>query len=149
MDISGERLINAPRAEVWGALNDEAVLKKCIPGCESIERVTDDEMTAVAKVKVGPLSARFTGIVKLCDIDAPNGYRIVGEGRGAAGFSKGQATVRLEDRGNQTLLNYAVEVDVGGKLAQIGARLISGTAKTLADRFFVSFANEFQPRSGD
>jgi uncharacterized protein len=141
MDMAGERLIAAPRATVWEALNDTEILKSCIPGCESIERHSPTEMTASARVKIGPLSAKFGGKVMLSDMDPPNGYRISGEGQGgAAGFAKGGAHVRLEEREGGTLLSYTVKAQVGGKMAQIGARLIDATAKSLADQFFTRFA---------
>lgn len=143
MDMAGERFIGAPRAEVWRALNDEQILKECIPGCEKIDRLSDTEMTATARVKIGPMSARFSGKVSLHDIDAPNGYRILGEGQGgAAGFAKGGATVRLQEQDDRTLLSYVVNAQVGGKMAQIGARLIDATAKSLADQFFTRFADK-------
>jgi carbon monoxide dehydrogenase subunit G len=141
MDMVGERLIAAPRDAVWKALNDIAVLKICIPGCETIEQQSPTEMTAVAKVKIGPMSAKFGGKVLLSEMDPPNGYRISGEGQGgAAGFAKGGADVTLTDREGGTLLSYNVKAQVGGKMAQIGARLIDATAKSLADQFFTRFA---------
>jgi carbon monoxide dehydrogenase subunit G len=151
MDMAGERLIAAPRTAVWEALNDPEILKNCIPGCESIERHSPTEMTASARVKVGPLSAKFSGKVLLSDMDPPNGYRISGEGQGgAAGFAKGGADVRLEEREGGTLLSYTVKAQVGGKMAQIGARLIDATAKSLADQFFTRFAAAVgAPAAGD
>jgi uncharacterized protein len=141
MDMAGERLIAAPRTKVWDALNDTEILKSCIPGCESIKRHSPTEMTAIARLKIGPLSAKFSGKVLLSDMDPPNGYRISGEGQGgAAGFAKGGADVRLEEREGGTLLSYTVKAQVGGKMAQIGARLIDATAKSLADQFFTRFA---------
>lgn len=141
MDMVGERLIAAPRSTVWDALNDPDILKACIPGCEEIDRQSPTEMTAKARVKIGPMSARFSGKVLLSDLDPPNGYRISGEGQGgAAGFAKGGADVKLEDKDGGTVLSYAVHAQVGGKMAQIGARLIDATAKSLADQFFTRFA---------
>ncbi len=141
MDMTGERRITAPRTVVWDALNDPAVLKASIPGCESLEKTSDTYMKATASVKIGPISARFTGNVELTDIDAPNGYNIGGEGQGGvAGFAKGGAKVALSDDGADTLLRYEVHAQVGGKLAQLGARLIDATAKQMADAFFTRFS---------
>ncbi|HTU56420.1 MAG TPA: carbon monoxide dehydrogenase subunit G [Acetobacteraceae bacterium] len=141
MEMTGERHIPAPRRKVWEALNDPAVLKSSIPGCESMEKLSDTELKASAAVRIGPISARFAGKVQLSDLDPPNGYRISGEGQGGvAGFAKGGATVRLEDDGPDTLLRYDVQAQVGGKIAQLGARLIDASAKQMADAFFDRFA---------
>lgn len=141
MDMTGERRIEAPRQAVWQALNDPAVLKASIPGCESLEKLSDTDMKATAAVKIGPVAARFSGAVRLTDIDPPNGYSIGGEGQGGvAGFAKGGAKVHLEDAGSATLLRYEVHAQVGGKLAQLGARLIDATAKQMADAFFERFS---------
>jgi carbon monoxide dehydrogenase subunit G len=142
MDMTGEYRIAAPRQRVWEGLNDPEVLRACIPGCESLDKTSDTEFTAKVKAKVGPVSASFAGKVALSDIDPPNGYRISGEGTGgAAGFAKGGATVSLaEDGPDVTVLTYTAEAQVGGKLAQIGSRLIQGTAKKMADDFFSRFA---------
>ncbi len=143
MDMTGERRIPAPREKVWAALNDPAVLKSCIPGCQSLEREADDSLTAAAAVKIGPISAKFSGRVQLLDLDPPNGYRIQGEGSGGvAGFAKGGASVQLTEEGFDTLLKYEVQAQVGGKIAQLGARLIDATAKSMADQFFNKFAAE-------
>jgi carbon monoxide dehydrogenase subunit G len=143
MTMSGEVHLPASREVVWEKLNDPSVLKKCIPGCEELTRSGENQFQAVAKMKVGPVSARFGGRVTLSDLDPPNGYRISGEGEGGvAGFAKGGATVALSERDGGTLLTYSVEAQIGGKLAQLGQRLISGSAKKLADQFFVSFVNE-------
>ena len=140
MDMTGERRIPAPRQKVWDALNDPAVLQLCIPGCESLEKTDDTHMKAVAAVKLGPISARFNGAVTLSDIDPPNSYTITGEGQGGvAGFAKGGANVRLSDDGGDTLLQYDVKAQVGGKIAQLGARLIDATSKQMADMFFDRF----------
>jgi carbon monoxide dehydrogenase subunit G len=148
MDMTGERRIPAPRQIVWEALNNTDVLKASIPGCESLEKLADDQMRATAAVKVGPISARFTGKVQLTDIDAPNGYRISGEGQGGvAGFAKGGANVALADDGAGTLLSYQVNAQVGGKLAQLGGRLIDATAKQMADAFFDRFSRQVQALS--
>lgn len=141
MDMTGTHRIEAPRERVWAALNDPEVLRQCIPGCEEVRKLSDTELTAKVHAKVGPVSARFTGKVTLSDLDPPKGYRITGEGSGgAAGFGKGGATVRLEDEGAVTVLSYEAHAQVGGKLAQIGSRLIDGTARKMADDFFTRFA---------
>jgi len=143
MDMTGERRIPAPRQIVWNALNDPEVLKASIPGCESLEKTSDNQMKASASVKLGPISARFSGNVTLSDIEPPNGYRISGEGQGGvAGFAKGGAAVRLSDDGEATLLDYEVHAQVGGKLAQLGARLIDASAKQMADQFFDRFTEQ-------
>ena len=140
MELTGERRINAPRQRVWDALNDPEVLKGSIPGCQEIEKTSDTDFTAVVMVKVGPVKAKFKGDVALSDIDPPNGYKISGSGKGgAAGFGKGEATVTLKEDGDATILVYTVHASVGGKLAQIGNRLIESTARKLSDEFFDSF----------
>ena len=145
MTMNGEVQLAASREAVWTKLNDPEVLKVCIPGCEELEKTDDGGFRAVAKMKVGPVSARFRGKVMLSDLDPPNGYRISGEGEGGvAGFAKGGATVKLSERDSGTLLSYDVEAQIGGKLAQLGQRLINGTAKKLADEFFGNFANAVQ-----
>jgi uncharacterized protein len=141
MTMTGEVELSAPRETVWKKLNDPEVLKACIPGCESLEMLSDTEFQAVAVNKVGPVKARFKGKVRLTDIDPPNGYRISGEGDGGvAGFAKGGAVVGLADRGAGTVLTYNVEAQIGGKLAQLGQRLVNGAAKKMADEFFTRFA---------
>jgi uncharacterized protein len=141
MEMTGEYRIAAPRQKVWAALNDPEILRQSIPGCEEIEKLSDTEMAAKVVAKVGPVKAKFGGKVTLSDLDPPNGYRISGEGSGgAAGFAKGGATVRLADDGAGTLLTYSVDAQIGGKLAQIGSRLIDGTARKMADEFFGRFA---------
>ncbi len=141
MDMTGERRIRAPREKVWNALNDVNILKAAIPGCESLERTAENEMKAMASVRIGPIAAKFTGKVSLLDLDPPNGYRIEGEGQGGvAGFAKGGATVSLAAEGADTVLSYDVKAQVGGKIAQLGARLIDATAKQMADTFFDRFA---------
>jgi len=143
MDMQGEARIPAPRSVVWEALNDPEALKASIPGCEELTQEGGDSFSAKVRAKVGPVSARFAGNVALKDIDPPNGYRIEGEGAGgAAGFAKGGAKVRLEDDGaGGTVLKYDVTANVGGKLAQIGARLIDGAARKMADDFFQRFSD--------
>ena len=145
MEIKGEYKITAPRDKVFAALNDQAILQACIPGCESLDKLSDTEMTAKVRLRIGPVSAAFSGKVTLSDIDPPNGYKITGEGQGGvAGFAKGGATVALADKDGGTLLTYNVEAQIGGKLAQLGQRLINGTAKKLADEFFANFAKAVQ-----
>jgi len=145
MTMSGAYQLSAPREVVWAKLNDAEVLKACIPGCEELEKVSDTEFRAVAKMKVGPVSARFKGRVTLSDLDPPNGYKIAGEGEGGvAGFAKGGATVTLAEQDGGTALTYNVEAQIGGKLAQLGQRLINGSAKKLADEFFSNFADAVQ-----
>jgi carbon monoxide dehydrogenase subunit G len=141
MDMTGTRRIPAPRQRVWEALNDPEILKASIPGCESLEKLSDSEMKATAAIKIGPISARFTGKVQLTDLDPPNSYNIGGEGQGGvAGFAKGGANVRLSDEADGiTLLSYDVKAQVGGKIAQLGARLIDASAKQMADAFFDRF----------
>ena len=146
--MTGERRIPAPRKAVWEALNNPDVLKASIPGCESLEKLDDDQMKATAAIKVGPIAARFSGKVQLTDINAPNSYRISGEGQGGvAGFAKGGANVALADDGADTLLSYQVNAQVGGKLAQLGGRLIDATAKQMADAFFDRFSKQVQAMS--
>ena len=141
MKMTGEFRLHAQPSKVWDALNDPEVLRQSIPGCESLEKISNTELKAIVKAKVGPVSASFKGAVTLSDLDPPNGYRISGEGSGgAAGFAKGGAIVRLQPDGTGTLLSYDVDATVGGKLAQIGQRLIDGTAKKMADDFFANFA---------
>jgi uncharacterized protein len=141
MTMNGEVELGASRDVVWAKLNDADVLKQCIPGCEELNKNSDTEFQAVATIKVGPVKARFKGRVHLSDLDPPNGYRISGEGDGGvAGFAKGAAVVKLTDKDGGTLLTYDVESQIGGKLAQIGQRLVQGTAKKLADDFFSKFA---------
>ena len=142
MDMTGEYRIPAPRQRVWEALNDPEVLKAAIPGCEELNKLSDNELDARVKAKVGPVSATFTGKVTLNDLNPPVSYRIVGEGKGgAAGFAKGGAEVALAEDGTDTILRYSAKADVGGKLAQIGSRLIQGTAKKMADDFFGRFSS--------
>ena len=141
MTMSGEVQLDANREAVWAKLNDPVVLKSCVPGCEQLDKVSDTEFQAVASIKVGPVKARWKGKVRLSDLDPPNGYKISGEGEGGvAGFAKGGATVALADKDGGTLLTYNVEAQIGGKLAQLGQRLINGAAKKTADDFFANFA---------
>jgi carbon monoxide dehydrogenase subunit G len=141
MTMTGEVQLQANREVVWAKLNDPEVLKQCIPGCESLVMLSDHEFEAVAVNKIGPVKARFKGKVTLSDFDPPNSYKISGQGDGGvAGFAKGGAEVKLSDKDDGTLLTYNVEAQIGGKLAQLGQRLINGTAKKLADDFFARFA---------
>jgi carbon monoxide dehydrogenase subunit G len=144
MELTGEQILPAPRARVWAALNDAEILKRCIPGCQEITKVSDTEFTAKVGLAVGPVKATFNGRVTLADMDPPNGYKISGEGQGGvAGFGKGSAIVKLSDDPAGTKLNYNADAAVGGKLAQIGSRLVEATARKLADEFFSRFAKEF------
>jgi carbon monoxide dehydrogenase subunit G len=146
MDMSGSHRIEASREAVWAALNDPDILRQCIPGCEEVVRQSDTEMTAKVVAKVGPVSAKFAGKVTLSDLDPPNGYTISGEGSGgAAGFGKGGATVTLSDDGGATLLTYTAKAQVGGKLAQIGSRLVDATARKMAEEFFARFTRIVGP----
>jgi uncharacterized protein len=141
MDMTGEQVIPAPKGLVWQALLDPEALKACIPGCESVTKVSDTEYTADVVARVGPVKAKFSGAVTLADLDPPNGCTISGEGKGgAAGFAKGSAKVQLADAADgATTLSYTVSASVGGKLAQIGSRLIDGVARKMADDFFGTF----------
>jgi carbon monoxide dehydrogenase subunit G len=146
MTMQGEVTLPATREKVWTALNDPEVLKACIPGVQELNKVSDTEFNAVAKVAVGPVKASFKGVVHLTDLDAPNGYTISGEGQGGvAGFAKGGAKVRLTEEAEGTRLIYDVEAQVGGKIAQLGGRLINGVAKKYADEFFANFARILSP----
>ncbi len=141
MDLRDEILIPAPRDRVYAALNDAALLQRAIPGCEELVWQSDSELAAKVVLKIGPVKARFGGKVTLDTTDAPGGFSLAGEGAGGvAGFARGGARVTLEDRGAETLLRYEARAEVGGKIAQLGSRLIAGTAKKLADQFFASFA---------
>ncbi len=149
MDMSGEYRLDLPRAQVWEALNDPDVLRACIPGCEELEQTSDTTMTAVVVQKIGPVKARFSGEVELVNIEAPSGYTIQGEGKGGvAGFAKGAADVRLVEDGDGTLLSYEARAQIGGKLAQLGSRLINSTAKKLANAFFENFRTHLSGRAG-
>jgi carbon monoxide dehydrogenase subunit G len=142
MDMTGQHQINAPRTAVWAALNDPETLKRSIAGCDELTKTSDTEFQAQVTAKVGPVKAKFNGKVTLSDLDPPNGYTISGEGTGgAAGFAKGGAKVHLEDApGGGTLLKYEMHAQIGGKLAQIGSRLIDGAARKMGDEFFTAFA---------
>ncbi len=150
MNLSGEYKLPLPRQAVWEGLNDPDVLKRCIPGCDELIKSSDTEMSAKVALKIGPMSAKFSGKVTLSDIDPPKGYKIAGEGQGGvAGFGKGSAVVNLEEDGpGGTILRYTADSQVGGKIAQLGSRLIDATAKKLADEFFGKFAAAMAERAG-
>lgn len=140
MKMNGEQLITAPRERVWEALNDPEVLKQCIPGCQSLEKETDDRLKATVAIKIGPIGAKFNGAVTLSELDPPNSYVISGEGQGGtAGFAKGGARVMLAEEGDATRLTYEVDAEVGGRLAQVGGPIVDATAKQLAGTFFKRF----------
>ena len=141
MEMTGSHLIPASREAVWNALNDADVLRACIPGCKELEKKSDTELAATVVAKVGPVKATFKGEVTLENLNPPNSYSIVGEGKGGiAGFAKGGANVRLSDADGGTQLDYDVDAKVGGKLAALGSRLIDSTAKKLAGEFFTNFS---------
>ena len=141
MTMNGEYQLPASQQVVWEKLNDPAVLKACIPGCEELNKTSENGYQAVATIKIGPVKARFKGSVTLSDLDPPNGYKISGQGEGGvAGFAKGGATVKLAPKDGGTLLTYTVDAQIGGKIAQLGQRLVVGAAKKVADDFFQSFA---------
>jgi carbon monoxide dehydrogenase subunit G len=140
MDLTGEERIAASRDTVWKALNDPEILRACIPGCESLEKISDTELEATVGVKMGPVKARFSGKVELTNLNPPSSYTISGEGKGGvAGFAKGGADVTLTEEGAETVLAYKVNADVGGKIAQLGSRLIASTSKKIATQFFENF----------
>lgn len=140
MELLGQQLINASRQKVWNALNDPDVLIRCIPGCEEISRVSDNQLQVRMMVKMGPVRSRFAGTLSLEDINAPESCSLVFDGTGAAGFAKGGAKVSLADQdATQTRLNYTAKASVGGKLGQIGGRLIESSARKMSDEFFSAF----------
>ena len=150
MDMTGEERIAAPRDAVWAALNDPEILKQCIPGCQSLEKISPTELTATVKLKIGPVSASFNGEVKLSNINAPESYTISGEGKGGiAGFAKGGADVVLKEDGDETILQYEAKAQVGGKIAQLGSRLVDSSARKLAQQFFSDFTAAINGQSGD
>lgn len=143
MQLNGEIRIDAPREQVYAALNDPEILRKSIPGCEEIEQLSETELIATVVTKIGPIKTKFKGHVTLSDLNPPSSYTISGEGKGGtAGFAKGGAKISLEVDGDGTVMRYDVQIDVGGKLAQLGGRLIEGTAKKLSDDFFTRFKQE-------
>ena len=139
MDMTGEYRIPAPRDTVWRALNDPDVLRASIPGCEELQLVSENELTAKVTTKIGPVKQKFNGDVFLENVNAPHSYTLRGEGKGTAGFAKGAADVQLEEDGGETVLRYQAHADVGGKLAQLGSRLVKGSAQKMADDFFGNF----------
>ncbi len=140
MDLSDEIRISAPRDVVYQALNNPEILQECIPGCEELTQNAPDELAAKVVLKIGPVKAKFAGEVTLDTSNAPDGFSLSGEGKGgAAGFAKGGADVALTEDGDETVLSYTAKVEVGGKIAQLGSRLISGTAKKLSGKFFTRF----------
>jgi carbon monoxide dehydrogenase subunit G len=140
--MTGEQRITASREKVWAALNDPDILRQCIPGCQTLDKESDERMKATVEIKIGPIGARFNGAVTLSDLDPPNGYTITGEGQGGTvGFAKGGAKVRLADENGGTLLSYEVDAQVGGRLAQLGGPIIDATAKQLAGKFFDKFGS--------
>jgi hypothetical protein len=149
MEMTGEQLIPASQADTWAALNDPATLKSCVPGCESIERTSDNEFTVLMTARVGPVSAKFKGKMTLLNVKAPDSYSIVFEGQGGvAGFAKGGADVALAPEGQSTKLSYKAKANVGGKLAQIGSRLVDAAANKVANEFFTSFNEKMSERHG-
>ena len=147
MKLSGTYQINLEKQKVWEALNDPNILKESIPGCEEFNKDSDTKFTATAKNKIGPFNASFTGNIELKNINPPNSYTIVGSGNSPVGFASGEADVKLEENENGTKLIYEVEANVGGKIAQVGSRLIDMTAKKMADIFFGKFSNLIAPEN--
>lgn len=148
MEIEGQHHLPAPRSVVWSMLNDPEVLKACIPGCQALEASSPTNMSATVTTKIGPIKATFAGEVQLTDLVPPSSYSIVGEGKGGiAGFAKGKADVALHEDGDGTLLKYKVDVAIGGKIAQLGSRLVSSTAKKLSEQFFDCFAQKVAGRA--
>ncbi len=142
MEMTGDQLIPLKQTEVWRGLNDPEILKACIAGCETIEKTAENEYRIVMTASVGPVKAKFTGKLALSDLDPPTSYSIAFEGSGgAAGFAKGGAVVKLSDENGSTRLNYSAKANIGGKLAQIGSRLVDGVAQKMANDFFVKFSN--------
>jgi len=147
MKLSGSYQINLEKQKVWEALNNPEILKKSIPGCEEFNKDSETKFTATAKNKIGPFNASFTGTIELKDIDAPNSYKITGSGNSPVGFASGEAEVKLEESEGGTKLVYIVEANVGGKIAQVGSRLIDMTAKKMADIFFGKFSELISPKT--
>ena len=146
MKLAGSYQINLSKEKVWEALNDPEILKKSIPGCEEFKKNSETEFTATATNKIGPFNASFTGDIELTDLNPPNSYKITGSGNSPVGFASGEATVKLEDKEGGTNLIYEVEANVGGKIAQVGSRLIDMTAKKMADIFFGKFSELVSPK---
>ncbi len=148
MAIQGEYTIDAPREAVWRALNDPAVLKACIPGCESMTRTSESEIDAKINAQIGPIRSSFATHIVMSDIDPPSGYTLSAEGKGVAGFGRGTAKVSLADLGARTVLKYDAQMSIGGKLAQVGSRLVESATRSYSDQFFEAFAKQF-PSAGD
>ena len=149
MEMTGQQLVPLSQEKTWEALNDTRVLKECVPGCETLEKTGENQYELAIKSRIGPVSARFKGTMTLQDVDPPNGYTMVFEGQGGvAGFAKGQASVTLTPEGEATRLSYSVKAMVGGKIAQLGARLIDGVARKLSDDFFKCFNERFSKSDG-
>ena len=149
MKLSGSYQIKLEKQKVWEALNNPEILRQAIPGCEEFVKKSDTEFTATAKNKIGPFNASFTGDIELKDIDAPNSYKITGSGNSPVGFASGEASVKLEEKEGTTELIYSVEANVGGKIAQVGSRLIDMTAKKMADVFFGKFSEIISSTNAD
>ena len=147
MKLTGSYKIPTDKQTVWEALNNPDILQKCIPGCEEFKKNSDSSFTATATNKIGPFNASFTGDVELKDLNPPNSYTLVGQGNSPVGFASGEAKVTLTEEGGNTVLTYDVEANVGGKIAQVGSRLIDMTAKKMADIFFGKFSDEVSPSS--
>jgi carbon monoxide dehydrogenase subunit G len=147
LEITGEYRIKAPRQEVWQALNDPEILRRSIPGCDQLEKTAEQEFVAKVQSKIGPVKAKFNCKVALTNLNAPQSYTLVGEGQGGvAGFAQGSADVSLEEiDATETLLNYSAEFKIGGKLAQVGSRLVAGATRKTADQFFANFADIMNP----
>jgi carbon monoxide dehydrogenase subunit G len=148
MEMTGEQLIPLPQEATWAALNDPVILKDCIPGCDSLTRISDHEYDVLMTAKVGPVSAKFKGKMTVANADPPRAYTLMFEGQGGvAGFARGEANISLSPEGTATRLGYAAKATIGGKLAQVGARLIDGVAKQLAGKFFESFNKRVSGKS--
>ncbi len=148
MDITGEYRIAASREQVWQALNDPEVLKRCIPGCEELEKISDTEIKAKVAAKIGPVKANFDTKLELANLNPPSGYTLIGESKaGAAGFGRGSADVSLEEDGDVTVLRYKADFKVGGRLAQVGSRLVVGATRKTADDFFSCFSSQLDPHA--
>jgi carbon monoxide dehydrogenase subunit G len=145
--IQGEYRIGAPRAAVWQALNDTEVLKACIPGCEELVRKSDTEIEGRINAQLGPVRSVFATTILLTDLNPPAGYTLTGEGKGVAGFGKGSAKVDLTEEGSSTVLRYTADMMIGGKLAQVGSRLVEGATRQLADQFFASFSTRLDSQA--
>jgi carbon monoxide dehydrogenase subunit G len=145
MKLTGSYKIPTDKQTVWNALNNPEILQKCIPGCEDFKKNSDTSFTATATNKIGPFNASFTGEVELQDLNPPNSYKLVGSGNSPVGFASGEATVSLSEENGETTLTYEVEANVGGKIAQVGGRLIDMTAKKMADIFFGNFSEQVTP----